>query len=153
MNHILCCFKLCLLEVLLLLLLFGGWQSWYTGSLDSQLFFQEVERPSRGIISRASCTGHLPCDCLSFSSGNPRLFFLLFFLCSWGMRRWTSANACMASAVYGKPQPGRCCRQIVAGSEMFLSLWLRQAESSDICSLFYRCCCSFVSDSLRPHGL
>ena len=74
MNHILGCFKLCLLEVLLLLLLFGGWQSWYTGSLDSQLFFQEVEDLQEGLFLELAAQGISPVTAWVLQVGTPDYF-------------------------------------------------------------------------------
>ena len=155
MNHILCCLS-CVSWKCCCCLLFGGWQSWYTGSLDSQLFFQEVEDLQEGLFLELAAQGISPVTAWVWQVGTPDYFSCCssFVLGVW--EDGTSANANAASAVCGKPQPGRCCRQIVAGSEMFLGLWLRQAESSDILSsllLLLLFSCSVVSDSLRPHGL
>lgn len=68
-----CCFKLCLLVVLLVLLLLG-----VAGELISKqvvwtpYFIPGSGRPSRGIISRTSCTWHILRGCLNFTSRSPR---------------------------------------------------------------------------------
>lgn len=102
-----CCFKLCLLVVLLLLLLLG-----VAGELISKQVvwtpycIPGSGRPSRGIISRTSCTWRILRGCLNFTSRSPRFFspvLPIFLGCE---KRWTNTDT--ISSKYDKPQTGRC---------------------------------------------
>ena len=110
-------------------------------------------RPSRGIISRASCTGHLPCDCLSFQVGTPDYFSCSSFVPGvWEhghQQTHTQHQLYMAS-----PSLEDAAGKLLQVLKYFSVYDYAKQRAATSCPLFYRCCCcSVMSDSLRPHGL
>lgn len=107
-------------------------------------FFPGSGRFSRGIISRTTCTWYFPCVCLNFASRNPRFFSVVLY--SWGMRRWTSTNADTLSAICGKPQAGRCHRQILLLLKCY-SFYKHAKQRAASCPLSYHDCQKIYRDN------
>lgn len=101
-------------------------------------FSQEVEDLQEGLFLQLVARGISPVS--GWILQDPSFFILLFFPYSWGIKRWTSTNTDMLSAIYGKPQTGRCHRQILLLLKCCSFYKHAKQRAAASCPLFYHDC-------------